>query len=67
MLEYNIAKRINNITARGYSIPPPEREVILNNLNSQLSNILLGAERKCRYIRAGAIEYSPELFRLGLR
>ena len=67
MLEYNIAERINNITARGYSIPPPEREIILNNLDSQVSNILLGAEWKCRHIRAGAIEYSPELSRLGLR
>ena len=38
-----------------------------NNLDDQILKILLGAERKCRNLRVGTIEYSLELSRAGLK
>lgn len=38
----------------------------LNNIDSQVTNMLINVEKKCRKLRTGNISFSPHLSKLGL-
>ena len=42
------------------------KEIVLNKVNSEVTELLINAEKECRHLYARAILFSPELSKAGL-
>ena len=48
-------------------LPSVDRDTIMNKIDDQLYQIFTKAEKQCRKLRTGEVDYSPELSDLGLK
>ena len=63
---HKINKKLNKIDRNWESTIQIEREERQNLLDKEVIDILISLEKKYRNLRAGIVEYSPELSKLGL-
>ena len=64
--EHKIVPKLAKLISEWDSIPLNDREEMLNKINDQTYQIFTKAEKQCRKLRTGQVDYSPELSKLGL-
>jgi len=63
---HRIMEKLESIEAEGENLSSEERQRKLNHIDKMATELLLSAERKCRNLRTGAVQFNPDLSKLGL-
>ena len=63
---HKIIPKLNKLINESPPSHPERSATILNQLDDQLHQIFTSAEKQCRKIRCGQVDFSPELSKLGL-
>ena len=66
MIDHKIISKLSKLINEWQDLTYDNRESILNKADDQLYKIFIQAEKQCRKLRTGKVDYSPELSELGL-
>ena len=64
---HKIDQKINLIKRDWPHLTQLKKENQLNKIDTQIMELLLVSEKKCRSLRVGAVSFSPDLLRVGLK
>jgi len=63
---YNMLGKVNQVEAEWPNLTEDQRELALNKIDKEATELLLSTEKHCRKLRTGAIAFLPELSKKGL-
>ena len=57
----NVPKQLDRLERQWYQLDAPSRATKLNRIDQQVTELLLHAEKDCRKLRTGKVDFSPEV------
>ena len=62
LLQYNnVPKQLDRLERQWCQLDAPSRATKLNRIDQQVTELLLHAEKECRKLRMGEVDFSPEV------